>query len=425
MRRSFVIEERPAWRWWVTPKPLEGKPIHRWYVFPHSFTSELIHALIDEWDLGPNDRILDPFAGAGTTLLAAKEKGIPASGYDLLPLAVLTTRAKIANYSVSRLEEAWRMLEQTLNPTHWHGASRVYSELVKQALPGRLLGAFDAIARQIDCLRCSSIERDFFRLALLTTLPHYSHAVATGGWLKWVEKQTDVRSLPKALRIRVETMLEDLHKAHLPRLSSWQAKEADARRLPDEASTYSAVITSPPYPNRHDYTRVLGVELMFGFLDWEETRRLRYQSFHSHPEAYPKRPDANGYVPPELLARAVAVVKKANKDPRVPRMLEGYFLDMYLCLREVRRVSRNGARIAFVVGNAQYCGEPILVDELTAKVGEQAGLACEKIVVVRWRGNSAQQMGKYGRNPSRESIVIFRNPKTDEFQEQGNSKGKS
>jgi hypothetical protein len=52
---------------------------------------------------------------------------------------------------------------------------------------------------------------------------------------------------------------------------------------------------------------------------------------------------------------------------------------------------------------------PITVDELTAEVGEQAGLKCEKLLVARYRGNSAQQMGKHGRNPSRESVVVFQN----------------
>ncbi len=91
-------------------------------------------------------------------------------------------------------------------------------------------------------------------------------------------------------------------------------------------------------------------------------------------------------------------------------MIEGYFLDLYLSLREVQRVCSPKARSAFVVGNAQYQGVPIAVDELTAEVGEQAGLTCEKILVARYRGNSAQQMGKYGRNPSRESVVVFRRP---------------
>jgi len=56
-----------------------------------------------------------------------------------------------------------------------------------------------------------------------------------------------------------------------------------------------------------------------------------------------------------------------------------------------------------VVGNAQYYGVPILVDELTAEIGEQVGLKCQTLVSARHRGNSAQQMGTFGRNPSRES----------------------
>jgi len=405
---KYAVEERKEWRWWVTPKPLADKPVHRWYIFPHSFTSELVHALIEEWGLGKEDRILDPFAGAGTTLLAAKEKGIPATGYDLSPLAVTACRVKLANYNISRLVRIWRDLQRDMNPARWNGAAKDYPELVRQALPGKLLGAFDALARGIDALHASEAERDFFRLALLTTLPRYSRAVATGGWLSWVKKRSGISTIPAELSARIACMIEDLHQSKLPRRAQWTIGQADARALPDKASTYSAVITSPPYPNRHDYTRVFGVELMFGFLDWEGTRKLRYQSFHSHPEAHPERPNANWYVPPRSLARAVARIRRKTSEPRIPGMLEGYFLDMYLALREVKRVCRAKANVAFVVGNAQYFGEAICVDEITAEIGEQVGLTCEKLLAARFRGNSAQQMGRYGRNPSRESIVVFR-----------------
>jgi hypothetical protein len=367
-----------------------------------------VHALIEEWGLGSKDHILDPFVGAGTTILAAKEKEVPASGYDLSPLAVCAARTKIEEHSITRLDKAWQVLKRHLNPVRWNGASRTYPGLVCKALPGRLLGAFDAVARRIDSLSCSNVERDFFRLALFASIPHYSRAVATGGWLSWVDRRTSVKSLPSVLTRRVEEMLDDLRVAKLPSGDHWRVALADARRLPDSDSTYSAVITSPPYPNRHDYTRVFGVELMFSFLDWEETRKLRYQSFHSHPEARPKRPKSNGYVQPKALNGVIGRVKEKGIDWRIPSMLEGYFLDMYLCLREVKRVCKRGARVAFVVGNAQYCGQPLFVDELTADAGEQAGLTCEKLLVTRYRGNSAQQMGTYGRNPSRESVVIFR-----------------
>lgn len=407
---QFAVEERKDWRWWVTPKPLADKPIHRWYVFPHSFTSELVHALIDEWGLTSSDHILDPFAGAGTTLLAAKERGIPATGYDLSPLAVLTGRVKIADYREARLRDLWSVLCRRINPSRWNGASRDYPTLVAAALPGKLLGAFDAMDRAIGELDASDEERDFFRLALLSRIPKHSRAVADGGWLSWVQRRTPVTRLLPDFKGQVDLMLEDVGSARARPMGRWRAREADARVLPDARATYSAVITSPPYPNRHDYTRVFGVELMFGFLDWEQTRQLRYQSFHSHPESHPERPPADGYTPPPRLASAVSRIRKQERDSRVSTMLDGYFLDLYLVLREIQRVCKRKAQVAFVVGNAQYQGVPIIVDELTAEVGEQAGLKCEKLLIARYRGNSAQQMGKHGRNPSRESVVVFRRP---------------
>ena len=56
---------------------------------------------------------------------------------------------------------------------------------------------------------------------------------------------------------------------------------------------------------------------------------------------------------------------------------------------------------------ARYDGNAVLVDEFTAELGKQAGLFCREIRAVRWRGNSAQQMGRHGRVASRESIVVF------------------
>jgi hypothetical protein len=406
---DFPFHARTEWQWWVTPKPLHNKPIHRWYILPHSFSSELVHALIDEWRLGKKDRILDPFVGAGTTLLAAKERGIPATGYDLSPLAVLAAQAKIATYDVPSLEKAWTSLRNAMDAAPWDRARRDYPELVRAALPGKLLGGFEAIALGIERLpNVSSVERDFFSLALLRTIPQYSRAIATGGWLKWRRGGKKATSLRSDVEAHVREMINDLKETKLRNGSGWNARLGDARQLPDRGGRYSAVITSPPYPNRHDYTRVFGVELMFGFLNWEQTRQLRYQNFHSHPEARPTRREHNGYVSPQRLSKAIASIQKARCDPRIPRLLDGYFLDMFLCLREAKRVCQPGSPIAFVVGNAQYNGVPIPVDGLTAELGEQAGLGCETIVVARLRGNSAQQMGEYGRRPSRESVVIFR-----------------
>jgi hypothetical protein len=408
MSHRRKLEDRPEWRCWTTPSTLKNAPIHRWFVFPHSFTKQLVHALTDEWGLDRRDRILDPFAGAGTTLLAAKEKDIPAAGYDLSPLAVLASKTKLANYNMPRLRSAWERLRANLETLRFGHAASTYPDLVQRALPGKLLGALETVHCGILGLKCSEAERRFFFLALLGTIPHYSRAVATGGWLSWVDKRTNSRGLVQRFTTQVDLMLRDLSATSIPRRSCWSAEQADVRTLPDEGRTFSAVITSPPYPNRHDYTRVFGVELMFGLLDWESTRELRYQSFHSHPEANPRRPASTGYAMPRSLERTISRLRHAAMDERIVEMLEGYFRDMYLCMRAIKRVCRKGANIALVLGNARYGGEAILVDELTAEIGEQVGLRCEKMLVARYRNNSAQQMGLFGREPSRETIVFLK-----------------
>ena len=206
---------------------------------------------------------------------------------------------------------------------------------------------------------------------------------------------------------RIGLMMSDLEAVEVNAERRCCVCIADARCMPAGDGTYSAVITSPPYPNRHDYTRIFGVELMFGFHGWRENRALRYQMFHSHPEARPVRPATKGYIAPRRLRKGIEHVR----DKRLKRMLEGYFLDMYLCLREVLRVCKGNGKVAFVVGNAQYQGNPLLVDEFTAEIGELVGLTCDEIRAVRWRGNSAQQMATYGRNRSRESVVMFSKPR--------------
>lgn len=399
----YRITECETWRHWVTPRGARDKPVHRWYLFPHSFTGDLVHALVDEWRLDKDDRLLDPFAGAGTTLLAAQERGVPAAGYDLSPLAVMASNVKTAGFSSARLEARWRALESTLAQNRSGPAGRTYPVLVRKALPNGPLKALDAIAARVGEMDGSPEERDFFRLALISILPRFSRAVASGGWLRWSTEDMATGDVKNTFRKRVEMMLSDLRADGAYDRDRWRTCRADARLLPDVNQTYSAVITSPPYPNRHDYTRVFGIELMFAFLDWEQNRALRYQSFHSHPEARPERPRADEYVSPARLERNIDHIK----DGRMRRMLRGYFLDMHLSLREVARVCRTGARVAYVLGNARYHGKTILVDEFTAELGERVGLACREIRAVRWRGNSAQQMGKYGRVASRESIVLF------------------
>ncbi|GIW90164.1 MAG: DNA modification methyltransferase [Pirellulaceae bacterium] len=406
----YPFRTRLDWREWVMPHLLRERPIHRWFVFPHSFTDDIVRALVEEWGLGKSDQILDPFVGAGTTVLAAMQLGISAIGFDLSPLAVLATQVKTAKYDADALTSDWEKLRRRIKVCKGNGEAKTYARLVQEALPGSKLATFHWAKATIEDLDAPSIRKAFFKLALLAQIRKFSNAVPTGGWLSWRANRRPAAALPHELEHSVKSMLDDLWITPRPSKGTWRSRIADARGLPVEDASCAAVITSPPYPNRHDYTRVFGVELMFGFLDWEETRDLRYQLLHSHPEAKPNRPAANGYVEPALITKAVRDVAKHEERGRIVDMLQGYFLDLYLSMKEVSRVLKPGGKAAFVVGNAQYYGIPIEVDKATALIGKQTGLKCIEIRVVRQRGNSAQQMKIHGRHPSRESVVIFSKP---------------
>lgn len=404
----YPFRTYPGWRKWVVPQLLHDRPIHRWLVFPHSFTDDIVRALAEEWNLGKDDRILDPFAGAGTTVLAAKQLGISCTGLDLSPLATLATQVKTARYEPRALKEHWEKLNRRIKVRAESGEAEIYAELVQKALPGEKLATFHWAKNAIEELDAPAETRAFFKLALLAQIPKFSNAVPTGGWLSWKANSRSAAQLPLAFDETVQAMLADLRDVPMPVKGEWYVRVADARRLPMEDKTYTAVITSPPYPNRHDYTRVFGVELMFGFLDWEGTRDLRRQTLHSHPEAKPIRPPSDGYSEPAFVTKSIRRVAAHEAGERIVAMLHGYFLDLFLSMREVARSLKPGGHAAFVLGNAQYNGIPIEVDKAAAVIGKQAGLKCTEIRVVRERGNSAQQMKVHGRNPSRESIIIFR-----------------
>ena len=84
----------------------------------------------------------------------------------------------------------------------------------------------------------------------------------------------------------VHRMLSDLDIAEPTQgLRPVYAKLGDARHLPLDSSSADAILTSPPYPNRHDYSRVFHIGLLLLGTTEDGVRSLRYESMRSHVEA--------------------------------------------------------------------------------------------------------------------------------------------
>jgi len=171
----------------------------------------------------------------------------------------------------------------------------------------------------------------------------------------------------------------------------------------------TAVVTSPPYANRYDYTRTYSLELCFHFVrNFRELRDIRFAILRSHIES---KADPGEEAPHAAVREVVDLLngkRKALNNPRIPDMLTAYFVDMERVLREWSRVLAPAARVAMVVDNVRFEGESLPVDLVLSEMAEEAGFQVEEIIVARYKGNSSQQMAKYGRVPVRESIAIWR-----------------
>src|SRR5687767_12722462 len=81
---------------------------HGIYRYPARFSPEFVRACLTGFS-EPDDVVLDPFVGGGTSAVEALASGRRFVGFDLNPLAILLTRAKTTPlYARDRVElESW------------------------------------------------------------------------------------------------------------------------------------------------------------------------------------------------------------------------------------------------------------------------------------------------------------------------------
>jgi len=407
---DIKVIEKPELGPCVSPHGNQHIPIHNWYAYKHGYSRELAVYLINEFDLSEGSWVLDPFCGSGTTLLTCKELGINARGFDILPFSVFLTNVKISDYDVADLERQLTLFTGSIREaSSFRKMGLPDIPLVKKAFRPEIEERLLELKSTIDTISAPKV-RAFFNLAFLNILESVSNTSKAGGFLRLIQRDVNSNTIESIFLDKVKSMLRDVIEHGTFKKDSTisvMAEIGDARKLSTK-QRFDAVITSPPYPNRHDYTRIYALEMVFDFVTTnEELKSIRYQTIRSHVEAR-KKYEAAGYRKPEILDNIIEEIRRnGTNNPQIIGMIEGYFEDMYLALSEISRCLKSKGRVGLVVSNVRFAGVNIAVDELLAEIGAQVGLNPREVLVTRYRGNSSQQMGLYKRKPSRESIIIW------------------
>jgi len=91
-----------SWSEAELPERERTKHVHRLHPYLGKFVPQLVEELLRRY-VEPRGRVLDPFAGSGTTLVQCLESGYDAVGVDVAPFNCLLVRVKTAAYDLDAL----------------------------------------------------------------------------------------------------------------------------------------------------------------------------------------------------------------------------------------------------------------------------------------------------------------------------------
>ncbi|OGX19462.1 MAG: modification methylase [Omnitrophica WOR_2 bacterium RBG_13_44_8b] len=421
------------------------RPVYRWYKYKEGFSAELVHYLFDKY-LVKNGNVLDPFAGVGTALFASKEEGYNAYGIELLPIGqeIIRTRKFVENGikkdTLTRLEEwsnkkYWKNSKEEKSFVELRITHGAYSKETKKAIR-QYLYAIDSESPQV---------KQILLFALLCVLESVSYTRKDGQYLRWDyrsgrtcgEKPFDkgeIQSFDKAITSKLKEILSDL--------SSWKM-QTDLFKLQNhnqgsvflyesscldqlpklQNNLFAAIITSPPYCNRYDYTRTYALELAMLGIDEENLRTLRQKMLSCTVEN--KEKDLLAVNPAWEMPLAVAkdqkllheilayleYLKEQNQlnNDGILRMVKGYFYEMSCVIYECSRIIQQGGYFFMVNDNVKYAGISISVDLILSDLASCFGFEIKNILVLpQGKGNSSQQMGQHGREVLRKCVYAWR-----------------
>lgn len=364
-------------------------PIHRWYRYSAGFSSQWVESVIAEALQSGSVTVLDPFAGAGTTLLAAEKLGVASCGVEAHPFVARIARAKLLYRSDSqkfrqRAEQVKR-LAATLT-----ASVNDYPPLIRKCFADDALTYLDQLRRAWQETDDRSPASELVWLALVAILRPVSHA-GTAPWQYVLPRKT--KRCPThplaAFDAMTALMATDMRTAaHLKGPPSLLVS-SDARTCDGIAGHWAnLVITSPPYANNYDYADATRLEMCFfreieGWGDLQQA--VRQHLIRSCSQHVPERAvDLDQLLTaPELtvLRSDLAAVCKELASIRQQKggkktyhlMVAAYFFDLAQVWQALRRVCQRPSRVCFVVGDSAPYGIYVPVMEWLERLARAAG----------------------------------------------------
>lgn len=382
-------------------------PIHRWYRLTPSFSPQLANDIADHFGLSAADYVLDPFSGVGTVPLCMKYQGIPACSVELNPYLHFVASVKTRTYRgiaaiESGFDEFVAAYRADLEDVPFRSAPASYvkehaADVPRINFPQRWWSPGNLA--QLVCLRRLAIRfkakpyiHDLLKMAVLGILIPVSNARHNHVSLTFAKKPLPTVDVAEVLEQQLVAMAMDLKAvSRLPaaEVTIHLGNSKELTKVLGGSAHVSAVITSPPYPNRFSYARETRPHLFF-FDFIKSARAVGQLETEAIGGTWGRATSvlAHGVRPKNKLIETLLAphLRGIHSNGRLmANYIVKYFNNMYDHAGQVARVCRKQARLAYVIGNSKFYENPLPSDEILAAIYEHFGFQLERIDRMRKR----------------------------------------
>jgi len=254
--RELGADLHLSWSEAELPERERTKHVHRLHPYLGKFVPQLVEALLGRY-VPRGGRVLDPFAGSGTTLVQSLESGYDALGVDVAAFNCLLMQVKTSRYDPFLLERELRDARSRLGESSarpegyvrdWY-AARAAAELLHFR---SLVDDYE----HADVLRV--VLARAARSARLTTHFDLEFPRAPQREPYWCHKhRRTCRPVGEANKFLARYLLDTLERLKefqrvRARSRAAEVVHGDAREVALQDS-YDGLVTSPPYPGLIDY----------------------------------------------------------------------------------------------------------------------------------------------------------------------------
>ena len=388
-----------------------GLPIHRWYRLTPSFSPQLALDIATTFRLSGSDFVLDPFSGVGTVPLCMKYQGIPACSVELNPYLHFVGTVKTRDYDgIDAIEETFSrfiaeykqaLLALPKKPERYLEEHRADIPAISNPdrwwSPGNLM--------QLVCLRrlarafeSPPYHRDLLMMGILGILIPVSNAKHNHVSLSFADKPLATVDIGSVIEKKLGEMIDDLQSvAKLPR-SDVTVHRGNSKFLSNVLPSIpkvSAVITSPPYPNRFSYARETRPHMFF-FDFIKDAACVGELETDAIGGTWGKATSVlMGGVQPindvvgDLLAPYLSVARREGNGDLMRSYVVKYFNNLFDHAAEISKVCRTQAQLAYVIGNSKFYDHPLPSDKILAAIFGSFGFDLIRIDHMRKRQSKA------------------------------------